>query len=69
MLVILRNRIFAHQLIVIYFRNLIFAMNKDLVEIYNRISDLKTKLPNVDVNLDFPEIVVVGAQVTLSFLK
>jgi len=38
-------------------------MNRDLVEIYNKISDLKAKLPNVEVNLDFPEIVVVGAQV------
>jgi len=38
-------------------------MNRDLVEIYNKITDLKSKLPNVDVNLDFPEIVVVGAQV------
>ena len=41
----------------------IAAMNRDLVEIYNKITDLKSKLPNVDVNLDFPEIVVVGAQV------
>ena len=38
-------------------------MNRDLVEIYNKLTDLKSKLSNVDVNLDFPEIVVVGAQV------
>jgi len=42
-------------------------MNRDLVEIYNELNDLKSQLPNVDVNLDFPEIVVVGAQVARIF--
>lgn len=42
-------------------------MNKDLVEIYNAITDLKLQLPDVSIQagLDFPEIVVVGGQVLL----
>ena len=41
------------------------VMNKDLVEIYNAITDLKIQLPTefTQSELDFPEIVVVGGQV------
>ena len=41
------------------------GMNKDLVEIYNAITDLKIQLPTefTQAELDFPEIVVVGGQV------
>ena len=40
-------------------------MNKELVEIYNAITDLKLQLPDVSIqaDLDFPQIVVVGGQV------
>ena len=40
-------------------------MNKDLVEIYNALMDLKIQLPNesIQAGLDFPELVVVGGQV------
>merc|ERR1719284_53327 len=39
-------------------------MNSDLVEIYNDISDLKSRLPSGDTDdgFNFPEIVVVGGQ-------
>ena len=40
-------------------------MNRDLVEIYNAIIDLKLQLPESDsiaTDFNFPEIVVVGGQ-------